>query len=47
MLLVIGLFVVARGLNRGQPLLAPLRPDGEDDGSEDDDSTPAEDDARQ
>ncbi len=33
-LLVVGLFVVARGLSRGQPLLAPLAPVYEDEGSE-------------
>jgi len=48
MLLVVGLVVVARGLNRGQPLLAPLRPGGEDEEHPegDGDSTPQEDDPR-
>ena len=35
-LLTVGLFIVARGLSRGQPLLAPLAPIAEDgDGPED------------
>jgi hypothetical protein len=34
--LAVGLLVVARGLSRGQPLLAPLVPASDEDGDADD-----------
>lgn len=42
-LLAIGLFVIARGLSGGRPLLAPLGPAGDDEGVDEGDELPGED----